>query len=76
MAKSISKAFLSLTSAVFIAEQLSGWAIDPCTNKALKQMLKGFPGPGAFQAFHCMKAPQLQKGFMPQSEGEQALVFT
>lgn len=44
VSKSISKGFLALTSAVFMVQQFWGWAIDPCANKALKQMLKGFPG--------------------------------
>lgn len=44
VSKSISKGFLALTSVVFMVQQFWGQAIDPCTNKASKQMLKGFPG--------------------------------
>lgn len=48
LSKSISKGFLALTSAVFMVQQFWGQAIDPCTNKALKQMPKGFPGHSKF----------------------------
>lgn len=48
VSKSISKGFLALTSAVFMVQQFWGQAIDPFTNKALKQMLKGFPGIPSF----------------------------